>query len=117
MNKMACRFLVALMIWAPYQVASAGMIATDVNVVSRSDDRAALDAFLARAEVVNQLQTLGIDPAQAKDRVAALTDAEAHTLAGHIADAPAGGVYAAGIIAVILIAIVAWAIYKERNPW
>ncbi len=117
MHKMACRVLIALMIWAPYQVASAGMIATDVNVVSTSNDRAALDAFLARTEVVSELQTLGIDPANAKHRVAALTDAEAHTLAGHVADAPAGGVYAAGIIAVILIAIVAWGIYKERNPW
>ena len=117
MKKMACRFLIALMIWAPYQVASAGMIATGVSVVSASDDRGALNAFLARTEVASELQTLGIDPASANDRVAALTDAEAHTLAGHIADAPAGGVYAAGIIAVILIAIVAWAIYKERNPW
>jgi hypothetical protein len=25
--------------------------------------------------------------------------------------------FKAGIIAIILIAIVAWAIYKERNPW
>ena len=40
-----------------------------------------------------------------------------HALAGQVANAPAGGVYSAGIIAVILIAIVAWAIYKERNPW
>ena len=117
MNKMACRLLIALMVWAPYQVASAGMIATEESVVSASSDRAALNAFLARAEVANQMQSLGIDPASAKGRIAALTDAEAHTLASQIGDAPAGGVYAAGIIAVILIVIVFWAVYKERNPW
>ncbi len=117
MKKMVSRLLIALMIWAPYQVASAGMIASDQGVVSAANDRVALDALFARAEVANQMQALGIDPASANARVAALTDAEAHTLAKHVGDAPAGGVYAAAIIAVILIAIVAWGIYKERNPW
>lgn len=116
MKKTLCRLLIALLIWTPYQVATAGMIATEQSVAS-SGDRAALNTFLARADVATQLQTLGIDAATAKARVAALSDAEARTLAGQVADAPAGGVYSAGIIAIILIALVAWAIYKERNPW
>ena len=116
MKRTLCRLLIALLIWTPYQVATAGMIATDQSVVA-SDDRAALNTFLARADVAAQLQTLGIDAATAKARVTALSDAEARTLAGKAADAPAGGVYSAGIIAIILIALVAWAIYKERNPW
>jgi hypothetical protein len=115
MKRTICRLLIALSIWTPYQVATAGVIATDRAVVC--DDRAALNGFLARAEVAAQLQALGIDAAAAKARVAALSDAEARTLAGQVADAPAGGVYSAGLIAIILIAIVAWAIYKERNPW
>jgi hypothetical protein len=116
MKRTLCRLLIALSIWTPYQVASAGMIATDQSVAS-PDDRATLNAFLARAEVAQQLQTFGIDAAAAKARVASLSDAEARTLAGQVADAPAGGVYSAGIIAIILIALVSWAIYKERNPW
>lgn len=116
MKRTICRLLIALSIWTPYQVATAGMIASDQSVVS-SDDRAALNAFLARAEVARQLQGIGIDVTNAKARVAALSDAEARALAGQVADAPAGGVYSAGIIAIILIALVAWAIYKERNPW
>lgn len=116
MKRTICRLLIALSIWTPYQVATAGMIASDQSVVS-SDDRAALNAFLARAEVARQLQGIGIDATSAKARVAALSDAEARALAGQVADAPAGGVYSAGIIAIILIALVAWAIYKERNPW
>lgn len=116
MKRTLCRLLIALLIWTPYQVATAGMIATDQNVASL-DDRAALNAFLARAEVAQRLQMFGIDAATAKARVAALSDAEARALAAQVTDAPAGGVYSAGIIAVILIALVAWAIYKERNPW
>ena len=115
MKRTICRLLIVLSIWTPYQVASAGMIATDRTVVS--DERAVLNGFLARTEVAAQLQALGIDAATAKSRVAALSDAEARTLAGQVADAPAGGVYSAGLVAIILIAIVAWAIYKERNPW
>jgi len=115
MKRTICRLLIALLIWTPYQVATAGMIATDRTVAS--DDREVLNSFLARGEVAAQLQALGIDAATTKARVAALSDAEARTLAGQVADAPAGGVYSAGIIAVILIALVAWAIYKERNPW
>jgi len=115
MKRTICRLLIALLIWTPYQVATAGMIATDRTVAS--DDREVLNSFLARGEVAAQLQALGIDRATAKARVAALSDAEARTLAGQVVDAPAGGVYSAGIIAIILIALVAWAIYKERNPW
>ena len=116
MKKTICRLLIALSIWTPYQVANAGMIASDQTVASQ-DDRAVLSAFLARADVAKQLQTLGVDAATAKARVAALSESEARLLAGQVADAPAGGVYSAGIIAIILIALVAWAIYKERNPW
>jgi hypothetical protein len=117
MNRIFCRLLIALMIWTPYQVASAGMIATDQSFAYRADDRAAITSFLARSEVARELQALGIDAASAKARVAAMSDTEVRSLAGTIADAPAGGVYAAGIIAIILIALVSWAIYKERNPW
>jgi len=115
MKRTICRLLVVLLVWTPYQVASAGMVATDR--AAASDERAVLNGFLARSEVLTQLQSLGVDVATAKARVAALSDEEARTLAGQVAAAPAGGVYSAGIIAIILIALVAWAIYKERNPW
>ena len=104
-----CRLLVVLMAWAPYQLASAGMVSTGQSL--------AAGAQYERGEVVNALQAFGVDAATAKERVAAMTDAEARALAGQAANVPAGGVYSAGIIAIILIALVAWAVYKERNPW
>jgi len=108
-TKTTCRLLVALMIWAPYQLASAGMIATDQTFAASVDaDRAAL---------ASALQSLGIDATIARERVAAMTDQEARTLAGEIANAPAGGVYGEGIVAIILISLIIWAWYKHRNPW
>src|SRR4051812_2152709 len=90
MNRIFCRLLIALMIWTPYQVASAGMIATDESFASRADDRAAITSFLARSEVAGELQALGIDAASARARVAAMSETEVRSLAGTIADAPAG---------------------------
>jgi hypothetical protein len=118
MKRNMCRFLIMLAVWAPYQMANAGMIATDQSVhLKMLGGRAALNAFVARAEVASELQALGIDAAKVKERIAAMTDAEANTLAGDIASAPAGGVYTEGLVFIIVLAIVIWAIYKERNPW
>jgi cell division protein FtsB len=101
-----CRLLIALMIWAPYQVASAGMIAT--TQASAGAERAALTA---------ELQTLGIDAVIAKERVAAMTDQEVQTLAAEIANAPAGGVYTEGLVFIIIASLIIWAWYKHRNPY
>src|SRR5439155_17050187 len=46
--------------------------------------------FLSRSDVANQLQSLGIDPSTANDRVAAMTDQEVQSLAGRINAMPAG---------------------------
>ena len=61
--KTMCRLLVALMIWMPYQIATAGMIGSDQVVASSSQaDRTTVLNFLSRSDVAGQLQTLGIDP-------------------------------------------------------
>ncbi|TMH73650.1 MAG: hypothetical protein E6H57_01425 [Betaproteobacteria bacterium] len=107
--KNICRLLIALMIWAPYQFASAGMIATDQTLAaSGGADRAAL---------ARELQSFGIDATSAIERVAAMSDQEIRTLAGEIANAPAGGVYGEGIVFIILVSLIIWAWYKHRNPW
>ena len=104
--KSICRFLIALMIWAPYQFASAGMISTEQAGASAE-----------RASLVSQLQASGVDRASAEERIAVLSDQEARTLAAEVANAPAAGVYGEGIVAVILIALILYAWYKHRNPW
>ena len=70
-----CRLLIALMIWTPYQFATAGMIGTDqVASVSTQAERAAVLGFVNRGDVTRQLQAMGIDPKTAQDRIAALSD-------------------------------------------
>src|SRR5258706_14296677 len=108
-TRQLCRLLIVLVAWAPYQMANAGMVGTDQTLAAGAQHE--------RGEVVNALEAFGVDAGIAKERVAAMTDAQVHSLAGEIDGAPAGGAYFAGIIAIIVIALVFWAVYKERNPW
>lgn len=111
--KTICRLLVVLMIWTPYQVAQAGMIGTDqVATASSQADRSAVLSFVTRGDVANQLQALGLDAATAKDRVAAMTDAEVSYLAGQINSLPAGA-DTAGVILLILVIAAIWWVWKR----
>jgi len=104
--KTLCRLLVALMIWTPYQFATAGIIGTDQVVVSTAQaDRDAVVSFLTRSDVQRQLQSMGIDPSTAGERVAALSDQEVRTLAGRINSLPAGGLSDAWAAVLIIVAI------------
>jgi uncharacterized protein DUF6627 len=110
-----CRLLVALMIWTPYHFAQAGMIGTDQVVQSNSQaDRTTVLNFLSRSDVASQLQAYGIDPSTAKDRVAALSDQEAQSLAAQISTAPAGAISDAGAVILLVIIVVAvWWLWKR----
>jgi uncharacterized protein DUF6627 len=104
-----CRMLMVLVACAPCQFAQAGMIGTDRIVSSTSTaERSAVLNFLGRADVAQQLQTLGVDPATAKDRVAAMTDEEVRYLAGRIDAMPAGGNTLGLIFLIVILAIIVW---------
>ncbi|MFD2450176.1 PA2779 family protein [Vogesella fluminis] len=66
---------------------------------------ARLAAVLARDNVRSEMERLGIDPASAQERVAALTDEEAASLADQIDKAPAGGIIGA-ILLVFFVLLV-----------
>lgn len=110
-----CRLLIALMIWTPYQIASAGMIGTDKVVTSSAQaDRATVLNFLTRGDVQKQLQAMGVDAATAKDRVAAMTDEEVRSLAGRIGSMPAGAMSdGAAILLIIVIAAAVWWFWRR----
>jgi hypothetical protein len=105
-----CRLLVALMIWTPFQIASASMIGTDQAVTSTTQmDRNTVLGFLTRSDVSRQLQSMGIDPSSAKDRVGAMSDQEVQQLAGRINSLPAGADTSWGaVLLVILIVAAVW---------
>jgi len=93
------RLLIASLACLPFQV-RAELIGTHQAV-------SAVQAEPARASLAGALEAYGIAPDLARERVAALTDAEALALAERVADAPAGGVAGEviGIIFVVLFLI------------
>ncbi len=79
----------------------AGMVPTDAvatSAVAATGDRGRVASFLDRAEVRAQLEANGVNPAQLKARVAALTDDEAAQLAAQLDTLPAGGDGVGGIL-------------------
>jgi hypothetical protein len=110
-----CRLLMVLMVWSPVQFANAGMIGTDqVASVASQADRNTVLQFLGRADVTSQLQSLGVDPASAKDRVAAMTDPEVRSLADRIQSMPAGADSAGTILLLVVIGFAVWWIWFRR---
>jgi hypothetical protein len=113
--KTLCRLLIALMIWTPYQFATAGMIGTDKVVTSAAQaDRTTVLNFMTRGDVQKQLQAMGVDPSTAQDRVAAMSDDEVRSLAGRINSMPAGAMSdGAAILLIIVIAAAVWWFWRR----
>ena len=109
MNNMLCRLLIALMAWTPFQMAHAGMIGTEQFVSSASSaDRTTVLNVLSRTDVASQLQSLGINPAQARDRVQAMSDQEITALANRLESLPAGADSSGAVLLIIIIAAAVW---------
>jgi hypothetical protein len=82
----------------------AGIVATEELHASVQRDQ--VTGFLERAEVQARMQDLGVDPAAARARVAALSDDEIAGLADRIDQMPAGGsdvLTAAVVVFLVLI--------------
>jgi hypothetical protein len=115
---MFCRLLIVLMIWTPFQMANAAMVGTEQVVASTAQqDRAHVLAVLERGEVASDLQRYGLDPAQAKERVNAMSDEEVGVLAQRIDSLPAGGLHGAGAVLVVLIiaGVIWWAVTRYNR--
>jgi hypothetical protein len=108
-TRIICRLLVALMVWTPWQVAQAGMIGASESVA----DRVTVLGFIERADVARELQALGLDPALAHERVAALTDQELQSIADRVRGLPAGA-DAEGIVIWIIVLTVAWYFFWRK---
>lgn len=101
-----CIFLLLAPIALPVHAA---MVGNDevVSEARGSADRAEVMAFLDRDDVRAQLEAQGVDPADAKARVAAMTDAEVAELQARMDEIPAGaGPNVLGVALVIFIVFV-----------
>jgi hypothetical protein len=104
--------LVLLISSLPLGAARAALIATDQVIGDQAGDgveqeRRKVDAFLQRQDVRDQMIAFGVDPAEARSRVASLSDGEIRQIAGQIDRLPAGqGVLVALIGAAVFIFLV-----------
>ena len=111
--RLVSRVLIICMIGLPFQV-HAGLLGTD-SVVAAAQAQVARDAVtsvLNRADVVSQLQSLGLTTQAAKDRVNALTDAEVAKLAGQLQQVPAGA-DGGGVALLIIVVLLIWWLWKK----
>lgn len=87
--------------------AHAGMIGTEqaVSASARAENMATVQSFMAREDVRAQLESWGVESAQATDRVAQLSDAELQQVAMNIESQPAGGgaLVIIGVVFVVLM--------------
>ena len=108
MKKMTCHALVVSLLALSLQTATAGMIGAEQAAgTTAGADRSLVLSVLDRAEMASALQQRGIDPSQARERVAAMNDQEVRQLAADIQAAPAGA-DGGTVLAVVVVAAAIW---------
>jgi hypothetical protein len=100
--------VVMLLLALPYGAAQATMISTEqvisgpsASARTAAEARARVMGILERADVQAEMRALGVDPAEAIERVNAMSDGEIKHVAGKIDESPAGG----NVIGVVVGAI------------
>ncbi len=85
----------------------AGMIATEQAVQGNEalNERARLNALIERPEVAQQLEKMGIPAEQAKERVAAMSEAEVASIAGKLDSAIAAGAMSNTDLIIVLLIV------------
>ena len=89
--------------------AKAGIIGTEtvINTIQGEKSRSRITAFLNRQEVLDVFSKQGIDPSQAEERVASLTDQEVSKICNVLDQLPAGGDGLGAVVgAIVLIFLV-----------
>ena len=102
------RLLAALLIVSiglPLPV-QAGMLSTQSALSSASPARERLAGLLGRQDVRARLEAYGVNPADVRARVAALSDDEAAQLASRIDQLPAGGDGLEALVGALLLVFV-----------
>ena len=103
MNRLIATGLSILLALGPCSVAQAGVISTAsaIDMQARHQQIERIDAFLARDDVRSALISRGVDPANAAQRVNALTDAEVEQLTLRVDQLPAGGIGVIGVVGIV----------------
>lgn len=89
-------------------VVQAKMIGTDQVIAQQalSAERDKIINFIQRDDVRAEMQSLGVDPDEAMQRVASLSDSEVQKMAGKLDQIPAGEGLGAVVGAIVLVFLV-----------
>jgi hypothetical protein len=104
--------IVMAVVTLPAGATQAAMVSTEQALTGdpTTGDRARVMAFLTREDVVRQMVALGIDPAEATARAAALSEVELSQIAGELDQLPAGqgaiGVVVGAAVLIFLVLLV-----------
>ncbi len=101
--------LVSVSFFSTYALpAWSGMVTTDQLLQQQSGalNKSALLTMLDREDVRRQLVERGVDPAYAKQRIAALSDTQIEELKGNMDTLPAGSGVVGIMIAVLLVLVI-----------
>jgi hypothetical protein len=87
--------------------ASAGVIGTPefLSAADRTGQIARIESTLSRADVQAQLVELGVNPADATQRIAALSDAELSLMNDKLDQLPAGGDSFLAVVGIVFIVL------------
>ncbi len=107
LGRSVVRLMAVVMVMAsmPIGYAQAGMVTTDqvLDAAQLEETREMVIEFLAREDVREQMEMLGVDPDEASARAANMTDAEVMQIAGQLEQLPAGQDALGTIVGVILV--------------
>ncbi|TVS11004.1 MAG: hypothetical protein EA419_09310 [Wenzhouxiangella sp.] len=94
---MACLFSLALLPLATAQAATGLISSQEALALERTGSVEQVQAWLQRDDVAAELVSMGVDPARAQQRVAALSPEELDAMAHRLDEMPAG----AGVIEIL----------------
>ena len=110
LGRMMARLMAAVMVVVslPIGYAQAGMVTTDqvLDAAELEQTREEIIQFLAREDVREQMEALGVDPDEASARAANMTDAEVMQIAGQLEQLPAGQDALGAILGAIVLIFV-----------
>jgi hypothetical protein len=117
-KRFVCNLVILSSIVLPYSShTQAALIGTEQAIANVQAQRDKVNGFVARADVQNQLASLGLSPATASERVNALTDDEVQQLAGKIDSLPAGadgGLVITVLLVVVLVILIFYLMDNKR---
>ena len=124
--RLVARFLIVSLfaLHLPMSSSNAAMIGTEnaIDQTLTAQNRDKVEAFMARTDVREQMQKMGVNADDATSRVASMTDQEISKVAGKIDELPAAGGGAATVLIVLLIVFIVLVItdhlgWTKIFPW